>query len=100
MTNGGQKAKKAGFEISFYLLIGAGGKDRWKEHATESARVLNLVCPDFIRLRTLTVQYGTPLDDMLRQGQFELTPPRERLKEVEMFLENLISKTVIWPATI
>jgi radical SAM superfamily enzyme YgiQ (UPF0313 family) len=89
IANGGQKAKKAGFEISFYLLSGAGGKDRWKEHAAESARVLNLAKPDFIRLRTLTVQHGTPLDDQLRQGKFELTPPRERLKEVEMFLENL-----------
>ena len=89
MANGGQKAKKAGFEISFYLLSGAGGKNRWKEHAAESARVLNLARPDFIRLRTLTVQHGTPLDDQLRHGKFELTPPRERLKEVEMFLENL-----------
>jgi radical SAM superfamily enzyme YgiQ (UPF0313 family) len=89
MVKGGQKAKKAGFEISFYLLSGAGGKDRWKEHATESARVLNLAGPDFIRLRTLTIQHGTPLDDKLRHGEFELTPPLERLKEVEMFLEKL-----------
>ncbi|UCE41263.1 MAG: radical SAM protein [Candidatus Aminicenantes bacterium] len=89
MIKGGQKAKKAGFEISFYLLSGAGGKDRWKEHAEASARVLNLARPDFVRLRTLTVQHGTPLDDKLQRGEFELTPPLERLKEVELFLENL-----------
>lgn len=89
MIKGGQKAKKTGFETSFYLLSGAGGKDRWKEHATESARVLNLAGPNFIRLRTLTIQRGTPLEDELRDGTFELTPPMERLKEVEMFLEKL-----------
>ncbi len=89
MVKGGQKAKKAGFEISFYLLSGAGGKDRWKAHATESARVLNLADPDFIRLRTLTIQHGTPLDEKLRLGEFELTPPLERLKEVQTFLEKL-----------
>jgi radical SAM superfamily enzyme YgiQ (UPF0313 family) len=89
MIKGGQKAKKAGFEISFYLLSGAGGQDRWKEHAEESARVLNLAAPDFIRLRTLTIQHGTPLDDKLKNDQFVLTPPLERLKEVETFLETL-----------
>jgi radical SAM superfamily enzyme YgiQ (UPF0313 family) len=89
MIRGGQKAKKAGFDISFYLLSGAGGKDRWKEHAIESARVLNLAKPDFIRLRTLTVQYGTPLDDKLKHGNFVLTPPLERLMEIELFLQTL-----------
>lgn len=89
MVKGGQKAKEAGFEISFYLLSGAGGRDRWKEHAAESARVLNLARPDFIRLRTLTVQHGTPLEEKYLCGQFELTPPEERLKEVALFVESL-----------
>jgi radical SAM superfamily enzyme YgiQ (UPF0313 family) len=89
MIQGGQKAKEAGFEVSFYVLIGAGGTERWKEHARNSAQVLNTVRPDYIRLRTLTVQYGTSLDDMLASGEFELTPPLTRLKEVRLFLENL-----------
>jgi radical SAM superfamily enzyme YgiQ (UPF0313 family) len=93
MIKGGKKAKKAGFEFSYYLLSGAGGKDRWKEHATESARVLNLAGPDFIRLRTLTIQRGTPLDEKLGNGQFQLAPPLERLKEVEMLLEKLDLKS-------
>ena len=89
MTKAGQKAKKAGFETSFYLLSGAGGNDRWKEHATESARVLNAAAPDFIRLRTLTIQRGTPLDDKLKRGEFILTPALERLEEVHLFLQEL-----------
>lgn len=89
MITAGQKAKKAGFEVSFYLLNGAGGKDRWKQHATESARVLNLARPDFIRLRTLTIQHNTPLDDKLRNGEFHFTPPLERLEEIQLFLQNL-----------
>lgn len=89
MIRGGRKAKAAGFEISFYLLSGAGGKDRWREHAEESAWVLTSAAPDFIRLRTLTVQHGTPLDDKLARGEFTLTPALERLKEVELFLKKL-----------
>jgi radical SAM superfamily enzyme YgiQ (UPF0313 family) len=89
MIEAGQKARKAGFEVSFYVLSGAGGRGRWKEHALNSARVLNKAKPDFIRLRTLTLKRGTPLKDKLEKGEFEITPPLERLKEVRLFVENL-----------
>jgi radical SAM superfamily enzyme YgiQ (UPF0313 family) len=89
MIQAGKKAKEAGFDVSFYVLSGAGGKDRWKEHAKNSARVLNAAKPDFIRLRTLTIQHRTPLDEKLRKGEFILTPPLERLEEVNLFLETL-----------
>ncbi len=89
MILAGKKAKEAGFEISFYVLSGAGGKDRWQEHAKNSALVLNAAQPDFIRLRTLTIQQGTPLDKKLNKGEFILTPPLERLEEVKLFLETL-----------
>jgi len=89
MVKAGQKAKKAGFEVSFYVLSGAGGRNRWKEHALNSASVLNEAMPDFIRLRTLTLKQGTPLRDKLEKGEFEITPPLERLKEVKLFIESL-----------
>lgn len=89
MVEAGLRAKQAGFEVSFYVLSGAGGRNRWKEHAINSARVLNAAKPDFIRLRTLTLKKGTPLKKKLESGEFEITPPLERLKEVRLFVENL-----------
>jgi radical SAM superfamily enzyme YgiQ (UPF0313 family) len=89
MVEAAHKAREAGFETSFYVLSGAGGRDRWREHAVNSARALNAAAPGFIRLRTLTVQAGTPLDDALKAGDFELTPPRQRLEEVRLFMESL-----------
>lgn len=89
MIRAGKKAKEAGFGVSYYVLSGAGGKDRWREHAKNSALVLNAAQPDFIRLRTLTIQHGTPLDGKLKRGEFILTPPLERLEEVKLFLETL-----------
>ncbi len=89
MVKAAHKAREAGFESSFYVLSGAGGSDRWREHTLNSARILNAAKPDFIRLRTLTVQAGTPLDEALRSGKFEITPPRERLEEVRLFVEGL-----------
>jgi radical SAM superfamily enzyme YgiQ (UPF0313 family) len=89
IAEAGQKAKRAGFEVSFYLLCGAGGKKRWKEHAVNSAKVLNQANPDFIRLRTLTLKHGTPLRERMESGDFAITSPLERLKEVKLLIENL-----------
>lgn len=89
MIKAGQKAKQAGFEVSFYIISGAGGKERWREHAIESAKVSNRARPDFIRLRALTVQPGTPLDERQRKGEFVPTDPLERIKEVELFIQSL-----------
>jgi len=89
MIAGGKAAKEAGLEVSFYILIGAGGKDRLMEHAKESARVCNEVNPDFIRLRTLVVQHGSLLEEKMNSGQYQPTLPIEKLQEVKTFLENL-----------
>ncbi len=86
---GGKAAKDAGLELSFYVLIGAGGKDRLQEHAIESAKVCNKVNPDFIRLRTLVVQHGSLLEKMMISGKYKPTSPIEKLKEVKKFVENL-----------
>lgn len=89
MIKGGKEAKKAGLELSFYILIGAGGRARLKEHAIESAKVCNEVNPDFIRLRTLVVQNGSLLEEKMNSGQYKPTTPVEKLIEVKTFLENL-----------
>jgi len=89
MIAGGKAAKDAGLELSFYILIGAGGRDRLNEHAIESAIVCNEVNPDFIRLRTLVVQHGSLLEEKMKLGQYKPTLPIEKLQEVKMFIENL-----------
>ena len=89
MIAGGKAAKEAGLELSFYILIGAGGKNRLKEHAIGSAKVCNEVDPDFIRLRTLVVQRGSLLEEKMNSGQYKPTSPIEKLEEVKMFIETL-----------
>jgi radical SAM superfamily enzyme YgiQ (UPF0313 family) len=85
----GLKAKSAGLEISEYVLVGIGGRERWQEHALESARVLSAIDPDFIRLRTYHPERNTPLYDQLSRGEFELPSPHEALREVRLLVENL-----------
>jgi radical SAM superfamily enzyme YgiQ (UPF0313 family) len=89
MVAGGQAAKQAGLEVSLYVLIGAGGKDRLAEHAVGSAQVCNEIDPDFIRLRTLIVQHGSLLEEKMKSGLYRPTSPVEKLSEIKLFLENL-----------
>lgn len=88
----GEKIIEAGMELSEYVLIGIGGLERTREHALESARVLNEINPQFIRLRTLIPIPGTPLYDDFCRGNFQLLGPHQALQETRLFIENLAVK--------
>jgi radical SAM superfamily enzyme YgiQ (UPF0313 family) len=89
MVAGGRAAKEAGLELCYYVLIGAGGKERLTEHAVESARVCNQARPDFIRLRTLVAQKGSALAEERSAGRYHPTSPLEKLEEVKRFISEL-----------
>ncbi len=89
MVRGCVKARNAGFEISLYVLVGIGGESNWQEHALETAKVLNEINPDFIRIRTLTPQPGTPVFQWWKDGSFQMPSPETILKEQRALIDDL-----------
>ncbi|MEW6262947.1 MAG: radical SAM protein [Thermodesulfobacteriota bacterium] len=85
----GTKIKAAGIELSEYYMPGLGGRAWWREHALETARVLNAINPDFIRLRTLRVPDRIPLYQKVEAGEFELMSDDEVVEEIRLFIEHL-----------
>ena len=86
---GGQRLVAAGISLCEYVMPGLGGQ-RWsREHAIETARVLNAINPDHIRLRTLSVRRGTALYEMMQQGEFQPIGDEEILKEISLFIGHL-----------
>ncbi len=85
----GRKAKEAGFELSLYILLGIGGRQRWQEHADGTGQVLNEIDPHFIRVRNLVPQPGSPLYEMKQRGEFVLSPPDLILEEERRIIEGL-----------
>jgi radical SAM superfamily enzyme YgiQ (UPF0313 family) len=85
----GIRIKEAGIELSEYLLIGIGGKQLSRQHALGSARVLNAIDPEFIRMRTYTPVPKTPLGQEYLEGTFELPSPHELLREIRLIVEEL-----------
>lgn len=85
----GRKAKEAGFELSVYVMPDLGGRARSRQHAKGTARVLNEIDPDYIRLRPLVPRPETPLFAEYRKGDFQLSSPHERLRELKTMIEGL-----------
>jgi radical SAM superfamily enzyme YgiQ (UPF0313 family) len=85
----GRRVKEAGISLSEYVLLGLGGRKWAYEHPFETAKVLNAINPDYIRLRTLAIVENTPLYDKLQQGEFEEQPDEETVKEEKILIENL-----------
>jgi biotin synthase-like enzyme len=86
---GGRNIVESGISLCEYVLLGLGGKKMWREHATETARVLNEINPDFIRLRTLTIKAGMPLYDEVKNGNFVRATDEEIIEGERLLIENL-----------
>jgi radical SAM superfamily enzyme YgiQ (UPF0313 family) len=87
---GGRHVKEAGIELSEYIMPGVGGRTLSEEHATETARLLNIIQPDFIRVRTFAMHPRSPMQEMLENGTFVPMTDEEVIGEIRLLLENLI----------
>lgn len=85
----GLKVKRAGMELSEYVMPGIGGKAYSKEHAVETADALNRIKPDFIRLRTLAIPGSVALSDDYESGRFEKCTDLMTAEETMLFIESL-----------
>jgi len=85
----GRKAKEAGFEYSAYVMPGLGGVTRSEQHAKNTARVLNEINPDYIRLRPFVPIPTTPCFDEYQSGELLISSPHERLTEIKTMIEAL-----------
>ena len=92
----GQKVKRAGMQLSEYVMPGLGGRALSREHALETAAALNQIDADFIRLRTLAIPNHTELYNDWQDGTFVKLCDKEVAEEILLFLETLdgISSTV------
>jgi radical SAM superfamily enzyme YgiQ (UPF0313 family) len=77
-----KKARGAGMKLSVIMLLGAGGVDRTEQHASESARLITEMDPEFLSALTLTIIPGTPIHRMMEKGKFELPSVHGLLKEM------------------
>jgi radical SAM superfamily enzyme YgiQ (UPF0313 family) len=84
-----RKANDAGALLSTMVLLGAGGRELSREHALESARVVNAIQPRFVSTLVMTPVDGTPLAEEDARGQFDHLTPIELAAELRAFVGGL-----------
>lgn len=89
----GRMVVESGISLSEYVILGLGGEKMWREHATETARVLNEINPAFIRLRTLAINHGMPLHDEIENSNFIRATDEQIVEEERLFIERLDCRT-------
>jgi hypothetical protein len=88
-VDAGKKVIDAGMELSEYVMPGLGGQAMWREHAVDTAKVLNAINPHFIRLRSLRIPERVPLYQMLTEGEFTMQTDDLVAQEIRLFIETL-----------
>lgn len=87
-VEGGRRVVEAGLHLCAYVMPGLGGEELAREHVAETARVLTEIRPAVVRLRSLRVLPGTPLEGLVEEG---LLRPRSELDVVGEIRDLLVA---------
>jgi len=90
------KAKKAGIKISVMILTGLGGKKYSERHAIDSAKLINVIQPDYLSTLILSFPYGVEHYKSRFSGAFEEMNPLELLQEQYLFISGLNLGNVVF----
>ncbi|MCC6466640.1 MAG: radical SAM protein [Planctomycetes bacterium] len=90
------KARQAGIKLSVIFLLGAGGVERSREHALQSAALATAMNPRFVSLLTLTVIPGTPLHRLEQTGRFVLPDIAGLLGEMREFVAHAAPEDAVF----
>lgn len=83
----GKNVRAGGIELSIYFMPGIGGRELTEENAEGTARVLNEVGPDFLRVRTCAIKPGTELYEDFLQGRTSLCSDDDKVREIRRVID-------------
>lgn len=89
LIDAGKKTMDSGIELSFYFLLGLGGRDLMEEHVSESVKVFNEVKPHFIRVRRLFIHPMSKLFTKVQSGEFREQTPEGTVLELRDLMAGL-----------
>ena len=86
---GRANAKAAGVEVLISIIFEIGGKERSREHAVATTKLLSILQLEELARMVLTIQPGTILKEQVESGDFVQATPLQILEEEKYLLENL-----------
>lgn len=89
ILEGGMLVRESGISLCEYIMPGVGGRALSREHALQTAELLNRIRPDFIRVRSFALHPMSPLQAVVDEGGFELMTDEEVVEEIKLLLLHL-----------
>ena len=86
---GGKNVLASGISLCEYVVLGLGGVKMWRDHAIETARVINEINPEYIRLRTLAITEDMILHKEVDSGNFARLTDEQIIEEEKLFIQRL-----------
>lgn len=88
-----RKLDEAGIEYYFVYMTGLAGKENGFKNALNSAKLFNQLHPYLISVDALTLFPDTELYEMAARGEFIPAGEKERIRELQIFIEHLEIRT-------
>lgn len=95
-----RKLDEAGIEYYFVYMTGLAGKGGGCRNAVNSAELFSQLNPYFISVDSLTLFPDTELYKMAQQGLFAPAGEKERIRELQVFINNLNIRTHLLANTV
>lgn len=95
-----RKLDEAGMEYYFVYMTGLAGKGKGYRNAVNSAKVFSKINPRFISVDSLTLFPDTELYQIAQTGKFIPAGEKERLQELQTFVEHLQIRTHLFANTV
>lgn len=89
VVRSGCMAKDADMILSEFILLGIGGKELSEENAVHTAKALNMIQPDFIRVHVTGIKPESKMGEFVRDGSVTLQSEEENVIEQKLFLQQL-----------
>jgi radical SAM superfamily enzyme YgiQ (UPF0313 family) len=90
------KAKEAGIKLSVIILNGVGGLKYSKQHAINSAKLLNIIQPEFASVLVLSFPFGIERYKLKFKGEYVPMTIAELLQEMEEFISHTELESTIF----
>ena len=94
------KLDEAGIEYYFVYMTGLAGKDGGYRNAMNSAEIFSRLNPYFVSVDSLTLFPDTELYKMAQQGLFIPAGEKERIRELQILVNNLNIRTHLLADTV
>lgn len=95
-----RKLDEAGIEYYFVYMTGLAGQGNGYRNAVNSAKVFSQLNPYFISIDSLTLFPDTTLYKLANEGKFVPAGEKERLTEMQTFIENLQIRVHLFANTV